>query len=106
MAESLNEQIIDVEPTKQSANQEPIRISNSDKEKHIYADGVNKLQFNSGNLKLSFFESEDVGDNKIIEHGVVKMIMPIESAIKLSVGLTNFLNKLIQSKQVEVKNNK
>ena len=72
----------------------------------IYADGLNKIQFASGNIKLSFFESDDNSTeeqpNNVEMSNVLQLILPVESVIKTTTELSKFIKELIDTKKIAV----
>jgi len=69
------------------------------KTKMVYTDALNKIQFNANNLKLTFVETEDLGDDKLETSEVVKLVMSVESAAKMVNAIAKFLNNLADSKK-------
>lgn len=72
----------------------------------IYADGLSKIQFSSGNIKLSFFESDDNSTeeqpNNVEMSNVLQLILPVESVIKTTTELSKFIKELIDTKKIAV----
>lgn len=64
----------------------------------IYVDALGKIQFNSNNFKLTFVETEDMGDNKLKNTEVVKLVLSLESTIKMTNAIADFLKKLTDAK--------
>jgi len=64
----------------------------------VYVDALNKIQFNSNNLKLTFVETEDISetpDNKQLQTTeIVKLVMSVEAAAKMANAIAKFINGL------------
>lgn len=64
----------------------------------VYVDALNKIQFNSNNLKLTFVETEDISetpDNKQLQTTeIVKLAMSVEAAAKMANAIAKFINGL------------
>lgn len=69
----------------------------------IYADGLEKVQFNSGNLKLTFVERSDDGKGQVVSDEVITVVLPVESVMRMVSSLSEFINSLIESKNITVK---
>ena len=73
----------------------------------VYVDALNKIQFNSNNLKLTFVETEDISEtpeNKQLQTTeIVKLVMSVEAAAKMANAIAKFINGLANKAEDDTK---
>lgn len=72
--------------------------------KTVYADGVSRVQYSAGNIKITLYTSEDnrTADNPNIDTTpIMQLVMPAESTVKAITEMSKFINTLIEAKKIQ-----